>query len=182
MLLLTWALFSVDVCLAGTPSPFGRKALAGRFSLGFHPSFVKNNNFLFFTHLGYGLNSSMSLTSHFSFQNTPFDAYAGLDLRAALLNHDRIKLDTYLGAHLGGLGNGYDAGAICNVDFFSSVGLVMAIDADILSGKNSANSPVHFIAGLDIPITRNMGFILNNAFALNRAAYRGFSGGLILFL
>jgi len=181
--LLILGLLSSASALAAAPSPFGRKALEGKLSLGLHPSFVsKGNSFLFFTHLGYGLNSAMSLNTHFSLKNSPFEAYAGIDWRAALLNQETIRLDGYFGVHSGGLGDGLDAGIICNLDFFRFVGIILAIDSDILTEDNGNHSPIHLITGIDLPITRNLGLILSGAFGLNRAAYSGFSGGFIFFL
>jgi hypothetical protein len=183
LLFLSFSTLTYFDAVAGNPSPFGRKAPKKMVSIGLQPSVIfDHGTFVFFANAGYGLTSAIALDAHFGFGNSIYKTYIGGDMRVGLVRGNEIGLDAYVGGHSGGFGSGFDLGAVLNLDIIRSIGIMTAIDLDILTKSNQTESPLHLVLGVDVALARNMGFLMNGEFGLNRSAFSGISGGLIFFL
>lgn len=182
-LALTFVTLSPLDSFAGNPSPFGRKTPEKMVSVAFQPSVIFNGGaFVFFTNAGYGLTSGIAINAHFGFGSSVYKTYYGADMRAGLVRGDEIGLDVYAGGHSGGFGSGFDLGAAVNINVIRSVGIMTALDLDIITEGSQNISPLHFVLGFDVALARNLGFLINGEIGLNRPAYSGISWGLIFFL
>lgn len=170
------------VAEAGTPPPL-RIAAGGReWLIAAQPGIVFSpyTGFIFHGQLTYGISDFININGRFGAGAEPYRLYVGGDVRFGVYRSSSIRFDLYAGGHAGGLGAGFDAGAMIS-GRAGIVGLMAGIDVDFIVENNANAVPVNLVLGFDFAVARNLYFNVTGEINLNQSI-TGISGGLVFVL
>jgi len=179
---LFWFSLSHNTAQAGTPPPL-RVAAGGReWLLAAQPGIVFSpyTGFIFHGQLTYGVSDLININGRFGAGAQPYRLYVGGDVRFGIYRSSSIRLDLYAGGHAGGLGAGFDVGAMVS-GRVGIVGLMAALDVDFVVGNNANAVPINLVLGFDFAVARNLYFNVTGEINLNQSI-NGISGGLVFVL
>ncbi|MFN3394507.1 MAG: hypothetical protein ACK41G_00435 [Candidatus Thermochlorobacter sp.] len=170
------------VAEAGTPPPLRIAAGARDWLIAAQPGIVFNpyTGFIFHGQLTYGISDLININGRFGAGAEPYRLYVGGDVRFGIYRSSSIRFDLYAGGHAGGLGAGFDAGAMIS-GRVGIVGLMAGIDVDFVVENNANAVPVNLVLGLDFAVARNLYFNVTGEINLNQSI-TGISGGLVFVL
>ena len=179
--LLSLSLFS-DVTQAGTPPPLRVAAGSREWLIAAQPGIVFSpyTGFIFHGQLTYGVSDLININGRFGAGAQPYRLYVGGDVRFGIYRSSSIRLDLYAGGHAGGLGAGFDVGAMAS-GRVGIVGLMAALDVDFVVGNNANAVPINLVLGFDFAVARNLYFNVTGEINLNQSI-NGISGGLVFVL
>ncbi len=111
--LLSVSLFT-DLVRAGTPPPLRVAAGSREWLIAAQPGIVFSpyTGFIFHGQLTYGVFDFININGRLGAGAQPYRLYVGGDVRFAVYRTSSIRLDLYAGGHAGGLGAGFDVGAM----------------------------------------------------------------------
>ncbi|KER09457.1 MAG: hypothetical protein HY22_11675 [[Candidatus Thermochlorobacteriaceae] bacterium GBChlB] len=182
LLLLSNVMLVSSMSLAGTPPPLRISAGGRNWLIAAQPGIVFSpyQGFIFHGQLTYGISDLIDINGRFGAGAQPYRLLVGGDVRFGIYRSSSIRFDLYAGGHAGGLGAGFDAGAMIS-GRAGIVGLMAGVDVDFVVENNANVVPVNLVLGLDFPVARNLYFNVTGEINLNQSI-TGISGGLIFTL
>jgi hypothetical protein len=167
---------------AGVPSPLRLSPGRGNWLIAAQPMLVfsPSSAFLFHGQLTYGILDNIDINGRIGAGSNGYQFLVGGDIRFAVLKSSSLRFDIYGGGHAGGLGAGFDAGAMLS-SRIGIVGVMGALDVDFVVQTGNTLIPVNLDLGLDFQVVRNVFFNVTAEISLNQSV-TGISGGLVFTL